>query len=83
MSDGPLTPPADLSTGIVSSLNESSSDRLRDIASYAEALAEYKEREARLEEESDDVGERPDDLPDDVPATATIEESDDNRNYWR
>jgi len=37
-------------------------------------LAEHKEREARLEEEADDtdVKERPDDLPDDVPAKATI-----------
>ena len=53
---------------------------------HAEALAEYKEREARLEEEADDadVEERPDDLPDDVPAKAaiTIKEINDNRYYY-
>jgi len=57
-----------------------------DAASYAEALAEYKEREARLEEEADDadIEERPDDLPDDVPAkaTITIKEINDNRYYY-
>jgi len=49
-------------------------------------LAEHKEREARLEEEADDtdVKERPDDLPDDVPAkaTITIKEINDNRYYY-
>ncbi|AEH39329.1 hypothetical protein [Halopiger xanaduensis] len=86
MSYEPLTPPTDLFTEIVNSLNESSPDRLRDIASYAEALAEHKEREARLEEESNevDVEERSDDLPDDVPAkaTITIKEINDNRYYY-
>ncbi|PGF14369.1 hypothetical protein CP556_22030 [Natrinema sp. CBA1119] len=37
---------------IVNKLNETSLDRLRDIASYADALAEHKERKTRLEEES-------------------------------
>jgi len=42
-------------------LNEATPEHLRDAASYAEALAEHKEREARLEEEADDtdVKERP------------------------
>jgi hypothetical protein len=47
-----------------------------------------KAREARLEEDSDEpeIEERPDDLPDDVPAkaTITIEEINDNRyHYWQ
>ena len=46
---------------------------LQDVTSYAEALAEHKEREAHLDEADDaDVEERPDDLPDDMPAKATI-----------
>ncbi|WP_049986312.1 hypothetical protein [Halobellus rufus] len=73
---------------MVNTLNESSPERLRDVATYAEALAEHKEREARLQEETDDadVEERPDDLPDGVPAkaTITIEEINDNRySYWQ
>ena len=73
MSYGPPTPPAKLLTEIVNTLNESSSERLRDVATYAEALAEHKEREACLEElaDQDEVEERPDDFPGDVPAKAT------------
>jgi len=51
-----------------------------------EELAEYKSRQARLKEESndDEVDDRPDDLPDDVPskATITIKEINDNRYYY-
>jgi hypothetical protein len=49
---------------------------------YAEELAEHKAREARLEEESDD--DEIDELPDDVPAkaTITIKEINDNRYYY-
>ena len=80
------SPPVNLPTEIVDALNEATPEHLRDAASYAEALAEHKEREARLEEEADDVDvdERPDDLPDDVPAkaTITIKEINDNRYYY-
>jgi len=55
MSYEPPSPPANLPTEIVDALNEATSEHLRDAASYAEALAEYKEREARLEEEADDA----------------------------
>ncbi|SEW34932.1 hypothetical protein [Halobacterium jilantaiense] len=86
MSDEPPTPPATLPTEIVNTLNESDPERLRDVASYAEALAEHKEREARLEEsaDQDEVEQRPDVLPDDVPAkaTITIKEINDNRYYY-
>ena len=80
------TPPADLPREVVNTLNESTPERLRHIARYAEELAEHKERKARLREKSDedDIKERPDDLPDDVPvkATITIKEINDNRYYY-
>ena len=86
MSYEPPTPPANLPAEIVDALDEARSEHLRDVASYAEALAEHKEREVRLEEEVDDadVEERPDDLPEDVPAkaTITIKEINDNRYYY-
>ncbi|WP_435197397.1 hypothetical protein [Natronomonas sp. EA1] len=86
MSYEPPTPPANLPTEIVNTLNESTPERLRDVARYAEVLAEYREREARLAEveEEDEINERPDDLPDDVPtkATITIKEINDNRYYY-
>ena len=86
MSYKPPTPSANLPTETVNTFNESDPEQLRDVATYAEALAEYKEREARLEESADqeEVRERPDDLPDDVPAKATIttKETNDNRYYY-
>ena len=86
MSHEPPAPPANLPTEIVNTLNELDPEHLRDVATYAEALAEHKEREARLEESTDqeELNERPDDLPDDVPskATITIKEINDNRYYY-
>jgi len=82
----PPTPPVGLPAELVDTLNESPPEQLRDVAHYAEGLAEHKEREARLEEESagKDIEERPDNLPDDVPskATITIKEINDNRYYY-
>jgi hypothetical protein len=88
MSYEPPTPPADLPTDVIDTLNDYSPDLLRDVAHYAEDLAEHREREARLAEakNEDKINERPDDLPDDVPtkATITIKEINDNRyHYWR
>jgi len=86
MSYEPPTPPAELPTEIVNTLNGYSPEQLQHVARYAEALAEHKAREARLEEESDadEIDERPDELPDDVPskATITIKEINDNRYYY-
>ena len=82
----PPTPPTELPTEIVSTLSGYSPEQLQHVASYAEALAAHKAREARLEEDSDDeeVDGRPDDLPDDVPtkATITIKEINNNRYYY-
>ena len=86
MSYEPPTPPAELPTNIVNTLNRFSPDQLQEVARYAEALAEHKAREARLKEGSDDdeIEERPDDLPEDVPSKATIsiKEINDNRYYY-
>ncbi|MCO8266047.1 hypothetical protein NKF06_05470 [Haloferax sp. AB510] len=86
MSYEPPTPPTNLPTEVVNALNELGQNRLRDVAHYAEELAEHKEREARLEEEppEGELEERSDDLPDDVPtkATITIKEINDNRYYY-
>ncbi|TQQ79139.1 hypothetical protein EGH24_12145 [Halonotius terrestris] len=86
MSYEPPTPPTELPTDIVNTLNGYSPEQLQYVASYAEKLAEHKDREARLEEKSgdDEIDNRPDDLPDDVPskATITIKEINDNRYYY-
>jgi hypothetical protein len=86
MSYEPPTPPAELPTDIVDTLNRYSPEQLQHIARYADALAEHKERETRLEEKSDEdeIENRPDDLPDEVPskATITIKEINDNRYYY-
>jgi hypothetical protein len=88
MSYEPPTPPADLPTDVIDTLDDYSPELLQDVAHYAEDLAEYREREARLAEaeDEDEIEERPDDLPDDVPskATITIKEINDNRYcYWQ
>jgi hypothetical protein len=71
---------------IVDTLDGYSPELLRHVAGYAEELAEYHEREARLAEEDseDEVEERLDDLPNGVPskATITIKEINDNRYYY-
>ncbi len=86
MSYEPPTPPADLPTDVIDTLDDYSPELLRDVAHYAEDLAKYREREARHAEaeEEDEIDERPDDLPDDVPskATITIKEINDNRYYY-
>ena len=86
MSHEPPTPPAELPTDVVNTLNDYSTDQLQHVARYAEELAEHNAREARLEEKSkeDEIDERPDNLPDDVPskATITIKEINGNRYYY-
>lgn len=86
MSETPPTPPPELSATIIETLDEYSPDQLRHVSQYAEALAEYRAREARLAEHEDDeqIGERPDDRPDDVPSktTITVKAINDNRYYY-
>ena len=67
-------------TDIVNTLNGYAPDQLQHVACYAEELAEHKAREARPEEEEDEIDKRPDDLP--SRATITIKEINDNRYYY-
>jgi len=88
MSYEPPTPPPELPTDIVDTLNGYAPDRLQHIARYAENLAEHKARAARRQAESEESGikERPDDLPDDVPAKATVTTKEINGSryyYWQ
>lgn len=88
MSSEPPTPPTELPTDAVTTLDEYSPELLGHVASYAEDLAEYREREARLAEKDneDETEKQSEDLPDDVPskATITVKEINDNRyNYWQ
>lgn len=84
MSYDPPTPPTNLSIEVIETLNEATSERLRDVARYAESLAEHKEREARLQREADeaDIEERTNDLSDNVPAKATITIKEINDNFY-
>ena len=79
-------PPAALTSGIAEGCSALSADQLHNLAKYAESLAEYREREARLEAEDESSDEAPDDRPDRVPtgASVTIKEINDNRyRYWQ
>ncbi|MFC7076084.1 hypothetical protein [Haloarcula halophila] len=81
----PPTPPATIPTELVSTLNELPPDRLRDVAAYAEEVADHKEREAnRVDADQEKGADRPDDLPDDVPSKPTIiiKEINNNRYYY-
>ena len=86
MSHKPPTPPTDLSTEMVNTLNGYSPEQLRYVARYVEALAAHKARGADVDEEADndEDDEQPDDLPEDVPskATITIKEINGNRYYY-
>ncbi len=83
----PPTQWAELPPDIVDTLNGYSLSQFQHVARYTETLAEHKEREARLEVDTDekDIEERPDELSDDIPskATLTIKEINDNRYYWQ
>ncbi len=81
----PPTPPTALPASVSSSLAELDVDDLREVSHYADALAEYKEREQRLREAEGDADDGPDrDTPDDVPskATLTVKTINDNRYYY-
>ena len=86
MSSEPPTPPAELPTDVVDALNGYSAKILEGVARYADELAEHKERKKRRDEnvEPTEIEDRPADLPDGVPAkaTITIKEINDNRYYY-
>jgi hypothetical protein len=87
MSDSPPTPAQDIPDDIAERLTSQSPGVLRDIARYADELAEHREREAKLaeqDERDEDAEAEADDLPDDVPdkATITVKEINDHRYYY-
>ena len=80
------TPPAALSSGLTDQCRSLSADQLRELATYAEALAKYRERESRSDGEEQSTNEPTKDKPDGVPsgASITIKEINDNRyRYWQ
>jgi len=86
MSYSPPTPRSELPDDIIETLDQYSPELLRHIANYAEELADYREREARLDEKKkgNEIEDQAEDLPSDVPAkaTITIKEINENRYYY-
>ncbi|GGM75228.1 hypothetical protein J2752_002825 [Halarchaeum rubridurum] len=85
MSYSEPTPPQSLPSELAETLEDCSTNELRAVERYAEALADYREREEHLaQEDKDSVQERPEEMPADVPtrATLTIKEINDNRYYY-
>jgi hypothetical protein len=85
MPQEPPIPPTELPNDTVDKLDDYSAELLRYVATYAEELADYRERQDRpTEKDDEDVDERSEDLPDSVPskATITIKEINDNRYYY-
>lgn len=87
MSDSSPMPPSELPTDIVNALDSYLPELLRHVAHYAEELAEYRERKARLDDtdDEDEIEKRPENLPDGVPSKATIttKEINNNHYYWQ
>jgi hypothetical protein len=88
MSSPQPTPPPSIPQYILDGLDRQDAESLRDIASHAHALAEWKEAVAAEEIDEDDIVREDsiddDDRPDDVPAKAcvTIKEINGNRYYY-
>lgn len=78
-------PPDELPRELTKTIDEFTVQELRKLASYAASLAEYREREERLDsQENPHRNEQQTDLPEGVPskATLTIKEINDNRYYY-
>lgn len=81
----PPTPPETLPDELVERLEGYPPAVLRDAAAYAESLADHREA-AEEEDDVDEEGSLPEEMPDDVPskATLTVKEINDNRyHYWQ
>jgi hypothetical protein len=79
-------PSSTLPSGLTDECRSLSAEQLRDLARYAESLAEYHERQERLEAEDESPDTEPNERPDGVPAAAsvTVKEINDNRyRYWQ
>jgi hypothetical protein len=79
-------PPDSVTDGLAERLADCSPETLRDIATYADELAAYRERAGEKESKESDEDERdkPESRPEDVPgkATLTIKEINGNRYYY-
>ncbi len=89
MASEPPTPPSNLPVDLIDSLNGLSPEQLQSISAYTDVLATYKshaqeEQSGPNGDDGDEDGESADDLPEDVPAkaTITIKEINDNRYYY-
>lgn len=86
--DARPTAPDDIAQYIVDGLNRQGAESLRQIAAYAEALADWKEAQAADEIEDEEIvredSEDDPDRPDDVPAKAyvVVKEINNNRYYY-
>ena len=86
MSDAPETPDS-IPVTVADAIDRQDVETLRDIAAYADALAEYRAavKDDLMDAVEDDaaVDVQDDEMPDDVPAKATLvqKEINDNR-YW-
>ncbi|ELY97341.1 hypothetical protein [Natrialba asiatica] len=88
MSYSEPTIPPEVPGELAALLDECNAETLRSIAKYADALAEYQEREERINETEDEetAQEHPEDMPEDVPTKATLTEKEINGNryyYWQ
>ena len=86
MTDERPEPPDSVADGLAERLADCSPETLRDIATYADELAAYREEAAEKEREESDEAERdrPESRPVDVPgkATLTVKEINGNRYYY-
>lgn len=85
MTEAPPTPD-DVPGEIAATLASCSPAQLRDIAAYAAALADHRERAEEPDDREKERASEPPDRPADVPAKATIttKEINDNRyHYWQ
>jgi len=89
MSDSPPSPPAELPSEVADTLADFSPALLHEVSQYTDALAAFKERADRDADQDDSNGDdidQPDELPEEVPAraTVTVKTINDNRyHYWQ
>ena len=77
-------PPAALPSGLIDECRSLSAAQLRELAKYAESVAESHERQARRDDETEaaDPAERPDGVP--AGASVTVKTINENRyRYWQ
>ncbi|CQH46014.1 uncharacterized protein HHUB_1186 [Halobacterium hubeiense] len=76
----PPTPPTGLPDELVDSLEACSPEQLRQVATYADELATYRDEEPTETVAEPEADDRPDAVP--AKATITVKEINDNRYYY-